>query len=141
MPKSYSGFLTGEFTWVAGALDHEIDLAGMSVQITITKPSMVNVSVFALTKVNTNCGLANCDGYGTGIILYRNNSQLLEREERSNNDQSIVLIVPNYPELLTPGTYTYKVRGTRVSHEYTVKYLGGSNTPFKTYMTVQVFPQ
>src|SRR5436190_6812837 len=139
-PKSYSAFLTGDFTWVPSS-DHSIELAGMSVQVTITKPSMVNVSVTALTKVTTNCGIANnCDGSGTGIILYRDGAQIYELEKRSNNDEYVTLVMPNYPELLNPGTYTYKVFGTRVSStQYTVKYFGVA--AFRTYMTVQVFPQ
>jgi hypothetical protein len=141
MPKSYSGFLTGDFTWVASN-DYRIELAGMSVQVTITKPSMVNVSVSAQTKVTTNCGIAsNCDGFGTGIIIYRDGTEIYERDQRSNNDEAITLVVPNYPELLNPGTYTYKVYGTRVSSQYTVKYFGVSSPRFRTYMTVQVFPQ
>jgi hypothetical protein len=115
----------------------------MSVQVTITKPSMVNVSVSAETKVTTNCGIAsNCDGYGTGIKLYRDGAPIHEVEKRSNNDESVTLVMPNYPELLNPGTYTYKVYGTRVARtQYTVKYFGPGIPTFRTYMTVQVFPQ
>lgn len=142
MPKSYSAFLTGDFTWVPSN-DYRIELAGMSVQVTITKPSMVNVSVSAETKVTTNCGIAsNCDGFGTGIILYRNSAPIHEVDKRSNNGESVTLVMPNYPELLNPGTYTYKVFGTRVAPtQYTVKYFGVSTPTFRTYMTVQVFPQ
>lgn len=143
-PKSYSKFLASDYDWAGSTTTSDtVALPGMSIQVTITKQSMINVSVYAYTTVTTDCGLINnCNGQGTGINLYRDNTLLIKTMSSGSNN-SVMQVLPNYPELLNPGTYTYKVFGRRVYSNSTIKYLGGSNPSenFKTYMTVQVFPQ
>jgi hypothetical protein len=142
LPKSYYRFLTPDYTWAASS-DYEAALPGMSIQITIATPSMINVSVFLQTIVTTDCGLINnCAGQGTGINLYRDNT-LLVKTMKAGSNESVTQVLPNYPELLNPGTYTYKVFGRRIYSNSNIKYLGASNPDesFKSYMSIQIFPQ
>lgn len=142
LPKSYYGFLTPDYTWAASS-GYEVALPGMSIQITITTPSVINVSVIAQTIVTTDCGLINnCGGQGTGINLYRDNT-LLVKTLKGGSNESVTQVLPNYPELLNPGTYTYKVFGRKIYSNSNIKYLGASNPDesFKSYMSIQVFPK
>ncbi len=142
-PKFYKKFLAGDYKWTGSAGVYEVALPGMSITITITSPSMVNVSVFLQTYVTTDCGLINnCGGQATGINLYRDNTLLVKTMIGGSNG-TVTQVLPNYPELLNPGTYTYKVLGRRIYSNSDIEYKGASNPAesFKSYMSIQVFPQ
>jgi hypothetical protein len=128
------------YTWAPNTSPAEVSLPGFAVQITLTKPSVVNVSAFVSTKTIFNCGALGCSSNSRSISLYRNNSQLLEVETLENTGY-YDFVIPNYSESLAAGTYTYQIKAGRVFNTLSITFNGNDKGTFKSYLSVQVFPQ
>jgi hypothetical protein len=138
--RSYSGSMPTTYTWAPNTNEFEVTVPGFSIQITLTKPSVVNVSAFVHTKTIFNCGALGCSSNSRSISLYRNNSQLLEVETLENTGY-YDFVIPNYSESLPAGTYTYQIKAGRVFNTLSITFNGNDMGRFKSYLSVQVFPQ
>jgi hypothetical protein len=50
-------------------------------------------------------------------------------------------VIPNYSESLPAGTYTYQIKAGRVFNTLSITFNGNDKGTFKSYLSVQVFPQ
>ncbi|HEV7699535.1 MAG TPA: hypothetical protein VGO43_04850 [Pyrinomonadaceae bacterium] len=139
-PRSYIGSMPTSFTWAPNTPQSEVSIPGLSIQITLTKPSVVNVSAFVPTKTIFNCGALGCSSNARSISLYRNNGQVLEAETLEGTGY-YNFVIPNYPESLPAGTYTYQIHAGRVFNTLAITFNGNDMQRFKSYISVQVFPQ
>jgi len=133
LPKAYHGQLIGDFNWAANNGQYEIALPGMFIQVIIVKPSMVTISVL----VKSNC--SGCGAQTVGFDLFRDNSKIIGLQEYDTQETKNH-VLPNFSEVVSPGTYVYKVHANRVLANIPYRFYGDTYG-VDSYITVQVFPQ